>query len=642
MNEKPKRPSGMRRRISLRPNQLYLMSVGIALLIAGALLTAFQYWALRDSLRRDLGVQAHMIADHAQAALLFQDSAAASEILSALRASESVAAATIFDKGGDVFATFERQARPDGTPSPSPAKLLANGMEVTHVIELEGATVGRVRIIGSLDQTHFRLAIFAAATLLTCALSMWLAQFLIAGMHRKVKKAEERLDYLAHFDPVTNLHNRHSFNERLDFAIERARRFGGHVALLLLDLDNFKTVNDTLGHQAGDNLLMNAAHRLTEKLRNADTVCRLGGDEFAVILENITDPHQAATVAQSLVENMAGPFDFDGKKLFVTASCGIGIFPEHARTPKDLIRNTDTAMYHAKEAGKNISAMFRSEMNEKADRRINLEGALRQAIENGTLELHYQPKIDFLEMRMTGVEALLRWNHADLGFISPAEFIPVAEDTGLIVPLGTWVLRTACMQAAKWDTQDHPPVNVSVNISAIQLKDPKFVEVVAGTLAASRLPADRLELELTESLLMEDVESNLGVLKRLRGTGVHLSIDDFGTGYSSMSYLKRFPIQTLKIDQSFVADLPGDKESAAITLAIIALARALSLETVAEGVENSDQAKFLVDADCRYLQGYLFSPALPSAKLWEWWEKSEFAPAKRQEARVSEGGRVNA
>src|SRR6185503_15945821 len=228
--------------------------------------------------------------------------------------------------------------------------------------------------------------------------------------------------------------------------------------------------------------------------------------------------------------------------------------------------------------------------------------------------------------RMTGVEALLRWNHADHGFISPSEFIPVAEDSGLIIPLGTWVLRTACMQAAKWDLQQHDPIDISVNISAMQLKDPKFVDIVAGALAASGLAANRLELELTESLLMEDVESNLGVLKRLRAIGVNLTIDDFGTGYSSMSYLKRFPINTLKIDQSFVAHLPADKEDLAITTAIIALARALKLKTVAEGVETSAQAQFLADAGCDYLQGFLFSPALPSLQLWTWWEKSQFAP----------------
>jgi diguanylate cyclase (GGDEF)-like protein len=624
----PLRRASIKAPSAVRPESLSLISVGAALLIAGALLTFFQYYSLRDSLRRDLEVQARMIGDNAQAALTFEDARAANEILSSLKASDTVTSATILDRHGAPFAQFRREregARPAARLRG--LRLETEKMQVLHAVELGGATLGTVSISGSLDQTYFRLATFIGATLLTGVLSMVLVKLLIAGMHRTVKQAEERLDYLAHFDPVTNLYNRHAFNERLDFATERARRFGNYVALLLLDLDNFKTVNDTLGHQAGDTLLMNVAQRLLQKLRNSDTICRLGGDEFAIILENIADAHQAATLGQAVVENLAQPFEIQGKKIFVTASCGIGIYPEHAVTAKDLVRTADTAMYHAKDAGKNLSALFRAEMTEKADRRINIEGSLRVALEGNELELYYQPKVDFAGQVMTGVEALLRWRHPVHGYIGPAEFIPVAEDSGLIVPLGAWVLRNACRQAAAWDAEGRKPISISVNISAVQLKDPKFVGVVAEAIESSGFPAQRLELELTESMLMENVEVSLGVLRRLRLLGVQLSIDDFGTGYSSMSYLKRFPITSLKIDQSFVGDLPGDRENAAITEAIIALARALHLKTVAEGVETHAQARLLADLGCDYLQGYLFSKPLPEAEFIAWWDGSDFGPS---------------
>ena len=627
MNAPPRRLSA--KAPPVRPEALSLISVGIALLIAGALLTSFQYFSLRESLRRDLQVQARMIGDNAQAALTFEDKRAANEILSSLKASDTVAAASIIDRHGEVFAHFEREPEVETPPVRLRGLRLAPElMQVEHAVELGGATLGTVRIGGSLAQTYYRLAVFIGATLLIGILSMVLAKLLIAGMHRAVKQAEERLDYLAHFDPVTNLYNRHAFNERLEFATERARRFGNHAALLLLDLDNFKTVNDTLGHQAGDTLLMSVAQRLLHKLRNSDTICRLGGDEFAVILENLNDPHQAATLGQGVVESIAQPFEIQGKQVFVTASCGIGIYPEHSATSKDLVRNADTAMYHAKDAGKNISAVFRPEMTEKADRRINIEGSLRAALENDELELYYQPKVDFGGERLAGVEALLRWRHPLHGHIGPSEFIPVAEDSGLIVPLGAWVLRNACYQAAAWDAEGRAPIDISVNISAVQLKDPKFVDVVADALASSGFPPQRLELELTESMLMEDVQASLGVLKRLRALGVQLSIDDFGTGYSSMSYLKRFPITSLKIDRSFVTDLPGDRENVAITEAIIALARALRLKTVAEGVETEAQARLLAESGCDLLQGYLFSRPIPAPAFVEWWDAGVYGPSR--------------
>lgn len=613
----------IRELISAQPERLSLLSVGIALLIAGGLLTMFQYWSLTASYRLDLSVQARIVGDNVQAAVAFADRQAATEILQSLHASETIIAAVVLDVKGNPLATYERSGG-DVEPAASLYSPARWGMiEVTQPIVYRGARLGTLRLTGSQAQILVRLAVFAGTTLLAFVLSIVIAKVLISSLHKAVRHAEERLHYLAHFDPVTNLYNRHAFNEHIAFSMERTRRFGGHIALLLIDLDNFKYVNDTLGHQAGDALLQSVAERLHQNLRRGDIICRLGGDEFAIILENIADGRQASEVAGNLIEKIAAPYMISSQEVYVTASCGIGMFPEHADTTERLIRNADMAMYHAKQAGKNTSAMFRREMTVKADRRMNLEGGLRLALEREEMELYFQPKVDFRHGCVIGAEVLLRWRHPEYGFISPAEFIPVAEESQLIIPVGAWVLRTACAQAAAWERAGRGAISISVNVSSLQIRDPEFVQVVAEALESNNLPPEKLELELTETLLMEGIESNLNMLKQLRSLGVSLSIDDFGIGFSSMGYLKRFPITTLKIDRSFVTDLPGDKEDVGITLAIIALANTLHLKTVAEGVETLAQVDFLVNAGCDYLQGFLFSPPLPAGKFIEWWEQSE-------------------
>jgi diguanylate cyclase len=425
-------------------------------------------------------------------------------------------------------------------------------------------------------------------------------------------RAEERLDRLAHFDTVTSLPNRYYFNERLNDAVSRATRFGDPVGLLFLDLDNFKIVNDTLGHHVGDELLRRVAVRLEKALRSGDMICRIGGDEFAVILPNVADHEQAARVATKCLEAVADPFDIEGNEVYVTVSIGISVCPRDTTDAADLLKQADTAMYHAKARGRNAYQLFLPEMRGKAQKRLILETSLRRAIEREEFLLHYQPQVDLASGKVVAVEALVRWQHPDLGLVSPLEFIPIAEETGLIVPVGDGVLRTACAQARAWLDGSVGPLRMAVNLSGRQFREDGLVEQVLAILRETGLPPDLLELEITESTLMDAGPTTIERLHQLRAAGVHLAIDDFGTGYSSMNYLKRFPVGMLKVDRSFVCELPGDADDAAITQAIIAMARSLNIGVTAEGVETQAQADFLAQAGCTLTQGFLFAHPLPA------------------------------
>jgi diguanylate cyclase (GGDEF)-like protein len=428
-------------------------------------------------------------------------------------------------------------------------------------------------------------------------------------------RAEERLDRLAHFDTVTSLPNRYYFNERLADAVQRTNRFGDPAALLFIDLDNFKIVNDTLGHHVGDNLLRLVAARLSGVVRSGDSLCRIGGDEFALILPNVTDHAQAEQIAAKCIEAVSGPIDIEGSEIYVTVSIGISLCPHDASEASDLLKQADTAMYHAKARGKNTYQVFLPEMRGKAQKRLILETSLRRAIERKEFVLHYQPQIDLANGRIVSVEALVRWQHPDLGLVSPLEFIPVAEETGLIVPIGEWVLRTACAQAADWARNNATPLRMAVNLSGRQFRDDTLIEQVLMILRETGLEPNLLELELTESTLMDAGPNTIDRLQELRAAGIHLAIDDFGTGYSSMSYLKRFPVGMLKVDRSFVRDLPGDTDDAAITQAIIAMARSLNISVTAEGVETAAQAEFLTQAGCTLTQGFYYARPLPANEM---------------------------
>lgn len=429
------------------------------------------------------------------------------------------------------------------------------------------------------------------------------------------KRAEQRLDRLAHFDTVTGLRNRYSFNERLTYALEKAEAYGDRTGVMFIDLDNFKIINDTLGHHIGDLLLAGVGKRLFSVLRSRDLIFRIGGDEFALLLESIGDRYNVEYVAEKIIHALTRPFSLEDHEVFVSASIGISFCPDDARDTATLLKCADTAMYHAKERGKNTYQFFQAEMNGKALVRLNLETGLRRALDKNEFVLFYQPQYDLSTSRTSGVEALVRWRHPEMGLISPGEFIPVAEDSGLIIPLGEWILRTACEQGAVWQKQCAYPPIISVNLSGRQFKDDNLVANVTQIILETGLNPRLLELELTESTLMDGSSATLNKLAQFRSLGIRLSIDDFGTGYSSMSYLKRFPINQLKIDRSFIDGIPQNKENAAIVRAIIALGRSLDIDLVAEGVEQVEQAEFLKREHCSCIQGYLFSRPLTANEL---------------------------
>jgi diguanylate cyclase (GGDEF)-like protein/PAS domain S-box-containing protein len=427
-----------------------------------------------------------------------------------------------------------------------------------------------------------------------------------------LKETQSRLDYLAHHDMLTNLPNRLLFKDRLCHAIERARRENYEAGLLFVDLDRFKHINDSLGHQVGDQLLIEAAQRLRTLVRRSDTVARLGGDEFVVLMEKIASPYDAAQLAAKIVEEFKQPFPIKGADLHLGCSVGVAVYPEDGADDVSLLRNADVAMYKAKEAGREAHVRYNSELSEASHRKLALDSALRAAIREQVFELHYQPIIDSRLRRVVAAEALLRWPRGPAGDRSPERFIPLAEETRLILPLGRWVLRQALGQFARWRDQGLTLDYLSVNLSAVQLAQSGFVDELTALLAEAGVAGHHLQLELTEHVLMADMALCSRVLASLRQQQVRVAIDDFGTGYSSLAYLKQLPIDNLKIDRSFVRDIPGDANDCAIAAAVIGLARTLGLDTIAEGIETAEQDAYLAGIDCTVVQGYYYSPALPA------------------------------
>ena len=433
------------------------------------------------------------------------------------------------------------------------------------------------------------------------------------------KKSEARIQFLAQHDVLTELPNRSLCIERLRLALQQARRSGQKVAVMFIDLDRFKDINDTLGHHIGDGLLRSVARRLVEAVRAGDTVSRLGGDEFVVVLNGVdTVDDVTHVVEQRLIPRIREPHLVDGAELNVSCSVGIALAPDDSTDLDALMRHADTAMYQAKAGGRNASAFFTAEMTERALQRHRTETALRRAIEAGELRLEYQPRIDARSGRAVGVEGLLRWDSRELGPLSPAVFIPIAEESGLVVPMGAWVIEEACAQIGRWRAQGLPPLNVSINLSAPQLQDPTLLDTLAGSLARHQVPPGGLELELTESMLMDRADSTLRTMQAIRALGVGLAIDDFGTGYSSLNYLNRFPIDKLKIDRSFVHDMLADATARAIVQAIVGLGHTLKLQVVAEGVETPAEGAALCAAGCDELQGFLYSRPLRPEALQAW------------------------
>ena len=594
--------------------RLNLLAAAAMLATASLLLILFQLFSLQASLQRDLRIQADMLAPAAAQAMRQDDRLAAQQVLAPLAAAPHVRQALLYSPYGTPFARYARSAS-DAAPAAPRSGLQIDYLDGSAALLQNLPGGGALYLRASLAPLFGSLAQFAAFTLLVCLCAFGLTALMVRRTRTAAQQAESHLHYLAHVDPVTQLPNRHEFNGALAYALARADRQDSSVGLLLLDLDNFKVVNDTLGHHCGDQLLKLVAERLVAILRATDIICRIGGDEFVVIVEPADDASEMASVARKILAVLAAPFALEGHQLYVSASIGVSLYPFDAQDVATLTRNADTAMYHAKHQGKNRYAVFKAEMELRAQRRLRMEANLRRALQNEELYLHYQPQIDLRSGRIVGVEALIRWNCREMGQLSPSEFIPVAEESGIIVELGRWVLQSACRQAASWckagllDSLEH----VAVNLSACQARDPGLMDDIRAILDETQLPHGLLELEITEGVLMDNVHANVELMRRLQDTGIHLSIDDFGTGYSSMSYLKRLPIDQLKIDRSFVHDLPGEGE--AIVTAIIAMAHSLHLKVVAEGVETLQQVEFLRKAGCDNVQGFFFARPMTAAQL---------------------------
>jgi diguanylate cyclase (GGDEF)-like protein len=455
------------------------------------------------------------------------------------------------------------------------------------------------------------------------------------------RQAEATIRYLNYYDGLTGLPNRQMFSEQVAYALRAARRSKRPLALLFLDLDNFKSINDSLGHGSGDKLLRQVADRLSLCVRTSDLISRpgkqtstppvfrFGGDEFAVLLVNLQREQDTLLVVRRIMSALAEPFVVGSYDLFATASIGIAVYPSDGDDLRTLLRNADTAMHNAKQKGKNSFEFYRESLTQICIERMNMEAKLHRAIEQGELKLCFQPKIETQSGRLAGAEALLRWNTSGLGSVSPAKFIPLAEETGLIIPIGEWVLREACCQMQAWEAAGLPPVTVAVNVSARQFQHSNFSKSVSDLLDETGLRPQCLELELTESAIMADVEKAKLILQKLSELGVRLSIDDFGTGYCPLNKLKWLPLDALKIDQSFVKDLPADEKDSAITLAIIAMAHSLGIRVVAEGVETEAQFAFLKEHGCDEVQGYFFGPPVPAPEFVQFFDDAGLGICRR-------------
>ena len=427
-----------------------------------------------------------------------------------------------------------------------------------------------------------------------------------------LKRAENELHYLAHHDPLTQLPNRLLFKDRLEHALTNAHREQDMVALLALDLDRFKNINDSLGHPAGDELLKNVSSHLVGLVRENDTVSRIGGDEFTIIAEGLTSFYSVSLLADKIVKGMVHDFNLGNQKIMTSISIGVAVYPQDGETYEELLKNADTALYKAKELGRNNYQFYSQDLSQSAFEKLVMENQMTHAISNNEFEVYYQPQFDIKTDQLVSAEALVRWNHPEYGIVTPDKFIPLAEENGLIVSLGEWVLRTACSQAKKWLDSGYEFERIAVNLSGKQLDRPGLYDTVKSILDTTSFPPHKLELEVTEGFIMGDGRASITLLESFRDLGITIAIDDFGTGYSSLAYLKRLPIRTLKIDRSFITDLPDDEEDAAISRAVIALGHSLGMYIIAEGVENHSQLDFLKAEGCEVMQGYLKGKPIPS------------------------------
>lgn len=657
-----------------------IISASFTMVILICCITIIILISSRNNLIQDLGNQAYILGESLAAPIAFNDSKSAETILSTLRWSSYIQQVVALDSTGQVFVSYPHQAESSIDKKPS----LKNYFSEVHVrkpIKINSQEIGQLHLSATLHHIYEQLGRFIVfaflALLISSALGVLMLKRLqiniiqpIVGLteHMRLisatdnyalrfhvdnrdelgelaagfntmlnkiqshqtkldnelirrKEAENRLHQFAFYDSVTQLPNRHYFKERLENIVASALLHRLNCCVMLIDLDDFKNVNDTLGHHVGDELLLAVAQRLNQDLRNCDVLCRIGGDEFAMILENTQSTEQVEFIAKRIISKLSLPFLLSGKEIFIGASIGVSFCPGDTTDIPTLLRNADNAMYSAKNRGKNHCLIYKPEMEAKSIKRFTLEHALRRALEQNELFLHYQPLIDIKTRKTVGFEALLRWQSATLGTVNPVDFIPVAEEIGLIIPIGEFVLQTACAQMQQWRQHYAFEGTISVNLSGRQLVKPDIVDSIVSIVKSTELPFHLLNIELTESILMDHSKETLDKLEQLNSLGFSISIDDFGTGYSSMNYLKRYPLNTLKIDRSFILDLPNDVNDEAITKAIIAMGKSLDMRIIAEGVETEDQLTFLRTHQCDMVQGYLYGRTMPADQITQFIEQ---------------------
>ncbi len=613
--------AGGQPRLGSRLVQAALIASGAALLVAAVALNGFAYFTLRTALVENLKAQALLTADHAAAAMVRGDPLEAAQELSCVQASPILLGAALYDASGRLFASHVPQERVDPKQPADLAYLPFGAVEfqgsqvrVSQPIAHQGRELGQIVVAASLKGLYERMAAFVGVSVIVVLAAMCLAFVLVARIRREMDDSESQLDQLAYVDPVTRLPNRHAANAEIQRMIARVGKGSEGFALMLLDLDNFKIVNDTLGHPTGDDLLKSLAERLTEQLPRGDRVFRYGGDEFLILSEGYRAPEHLRLIGQFALLTLDMPLTVGPHELQVRGCVGVAQFPRDAADASGLVRAADTAMYRAKSLGKNTSAVFEPDMDHTAKRRVRIDGELRRAVARDELHLQYQPIVDLISGRMVGVEALVRWNHPDLGMIAPAEFIPVAEDSGLIADIGQWVLNAACAQMQQWHMKGHVGLYVAINVSDRQLKR-GLVRQLDAALAVSGLDPSCIELEITERSLVDNIEAGIAQLNLLKERGVKLAIDDFGTGFTSLNYVKRLPIDKLKIDMTFVKDLPNSVNDAAIATTIVSLAQGLNMKVVGEGVQTQSQHEFLRHLGCHFAQGYLYSRPVTADRM---------------------------
>jgi len=590
---------------------------GFTLVLAFAVLLGTHFWLLRAEFNAGVNAKLHLTASRLESALDANDMNDARKILQSLKDMPAITGASLFGLDGRLIADYLPTPRINA-PNPTTHSLVPekNWMESDwqHPIDLQGEIVGTLSVRASMNELYKRLFMFAGVGLAAMLISLTVTWKAFTSLRRKVSDTEADLKRMAWYDPVTKLPNRNLFQQRLREALESANMHRHGVAVLFIDLDNFKLVNDTLGHDAGDVLLITIAERLRALLRNGDTICRMGGDEFVILLHPAL-PADADAVAKRALETIAHPVTVYEQQVYVGASIGIATYPDDGLDAVALLRCADTAMYQAKDNGRNTFQFYTPAMNLKALQQFAIETSLRQALEKNEMLLYYQPLVDVETRAILGVEALLRWRSAEFGTFASGDFIAIAEQSGLINQLGTWALNEACRQMGAWRDAGLNDLTIAVNLSPRQFHTGDMVDLVRKALADSGLEPGMLELEITESVLIKYNAEAIDKLNELGELGVKLAIDDFGTGYSSLSYLKRLPIHRLKIDKSFVRESHIDPDDAAIATAIIGMAKGLGIGVTAEGVENEEQLAFLKQAGCQIVQGYYFGTPLPADDL---------------------------